>query len=92
MLTEVKKNIKCRMCDKPLAPDPLINKDVFYVRDRKGWYAKEWECRDCYTNRVVGPMTNRDSYRDKTGKKKAFATGEEDEESNKPSGYQGSFN
>lgn len=62
----------CRMCDKkmPTGKDP--NTEIFLVKDKKGWYGKEWECRACYMARPVGPMTDRDGFRDKNSKKEVI--------------------
>ncbi len=54
---------KCRYCLSKIIVDPKENKTLFYVKDKKGNYGNEWECKKCYTGRVCGPMTNRDSYR-----------------------------
>ena len=59
---------KCRMCDKKMDTGGVTNTDIFFVKDKKGWYGREWECKACYMGRVVGPMTDRDSFRDNTNK------------------------
>lgn len=54
---------KCRYCLKEILVDPKENRTLFFVKDKKGRWGNEWECGKCYTGRVCGPTTSRDSYR-----------------------------
>lgn len=55
----------CRMCDKKMPTDRDPNVDIYFVRDSKGWFGREFECRNCYTSRKLKPLESRDSYRKK---------------------------
>ena len=55
----------CRMCDKNMATNVEPNTDLFFVKNKKGWFGHEWECAKCYRSRPVGPMTDRDGFREK---------------------------
>jgi hypothetical protein len=57
------------MCDKKMDTGKSPNTDIFIVKDKKGWYGREWECRACYMSRPVTALTDRDGFRDKTIKK-----------------------
>ena len=54
---------KCRYCSKEIIVDPKENRTLFFVKDKKGAWGNEFECRTCYTDRVVGPMSTREAYR-----------------------------
>lgn len=57
---------KCRMCDKVMDTKKPVNNEIFAVRDKRGWYGNEWECRGCYTGRIVNTTIERDGFRDKS--------------------------
>lgn len=55
----------CRMCDKKMATNVDPNTDIFFVKNKKGWFGHEWECVKCYRSRPIGTMTDRDGFREK---------------------------